>query len=202
MCHLNVDQHRQCLLSFLSFTCYLKWNLTRQLELTSDHQFRRPTHEHLPQNDWTTRPLLLFLVHSNKFNISVFKLNCSEKEEKLTQIKTITTTAKWFSLQPILVGTARLYFYVWAIAKALSFLKKWAILSLFFVFSNKHYNFYNNFCENYPSSILCWDSNPQPSDCKSYPLTTRPVANLINILRSLITTLELYLTGKYPILWP
>ena len=29
-----------------------------------------------------------------------------------------------------------------------------------------------------------------------------PVANLINILRSKITTLESYLTGKYPILWP
>ena len=32
--------------------------------------------------------------------------------------------------------------------------------------------------------------------------SSQPVTNLINILRSYITTLESYLTGKYPILQP
>ena len=51
-----------------------------------------------------------------------------------------------------------------------------ASVSFIFVFSNKHYNFYikymwKKFC---PSSIWCRDSNPQPSEHESPPITTRP----------------------------
>ena len=46
---------------------------------------------------------------------------------------------------------------------------------LIFVFSNKHYKFYNKYeCEKCPSSIRHRDSNSQPSDYESPPLTTRP----------------------------
>ena len=41
---------------------------------------------------------------------------------------------------------------------------------LFSVFSNKHqYNLYNK-----PTRIWCRDSNPQPLDFESSPITTRP----------------------------
>ena len=44
-----------------------------------------------------------------------------------------------------------------------------------FVFSNKHYKFYNKYeCEKCPSSIRHRDSNSQPSDYESPPLTTKP----------------------------
>ena len=42
------------------------------------------------------------------------------------------------------------------------------------VFSNKHYNFYNNICDKCPSSIRCQDLNPQPLGRESPPITTRP----------------------------
>ena len=55
---------------------------------------------------------------------------------------------------------------------------KWAIPGLFYrlflVFSNKHYNFYNNICEKCPSSIRCRDWNPRPLGIESPPVTTRP----------------------------
>ena len=44
---------------------------------------------------------------------------------------------------------------------------------LFLVFSNKHYNFYSNICEKCPSSIQCWDLNPQPLGRESPPINTR-----------------------------
>ena len=48
-------------------------------------------------------------------------------------------------------------------------------LFCFFIFSNKHYKFNNKYkCEKCPSSIWHWDSNSQPSDYESPPLTTRP----------------------------
>ena len=49
----------------------------------------------------------------------------------------------------------------------------WPLFHLFSVFSNKHqYNFTTNQCEQWPSSIQCWDSNPWPSEYESHPLTT------------------------------
>ena len=61
----------------------------------------------------------------------------------------------------------------------LLFLKKWTNPGLFFVFifvfSNKYYKFYNKYeCEKCPSSIRHRDSNSQPSDNESPPLTPRP----------------------------
>ena len=43
------------------------------------------------------------------------------------------------------------------------------------VLSNKQYNFYNKylFAEKCPSSIWCWDSNPQNSEREFLRLTTR-----------------------------
>ena len=59
------------------------------------------------------------------------------------------------------------------------FLKKWANPGLFFVYfrffqTNIVTVFTTNKCEKCPSSIRCRDSNSQPSDYKSSPLTTRP----------------------------
>ena len=34
--------------------------------------------------------------------------------------------------------------------------------------------FTTNFCEKCPSILQCWDSNPQPSELESPPITTRP----------------------------
>ena len=55
---------------------------------------------------------------------------------------------------------------------------KWpfpASFLLIFVFSGKHFNFYNNWIyEKCPSSIPCWDSNPRPTEHESPPITTRP----------------------------
>ena len=49
----------------------------------------------------------------------------------------------------------------------------WPLFHLFSVFSNKHqYNFTTNQCEQCPSSIQCWDSNPWPVEYESHPLTT------------------------------
>ena len=46
------------------------------------------------------------------------------------------------------------------------------LFRLFLVFSKKQYNFYNNsMC---PSSIWHRDSNPQPFEHESSPITTRP----------------------------
>ena len=60
----------------------------------------------------------------------------------------------------------------------LLFLKKMCqprlLFHLFSVFSLKHFNFSTNQCEKCPSSIWCWDANPQPSDYESPPLTIRP----------------------------
>ena len=48
------------------------------------------------------------------------------------------------------------------------------LFCLLLVFSNKRYKFYNKLCEKCRSSIPHWDSNSQPSDYDSPPLTTRP----------------------------
>ena len=45
---------------------------------------------------------------------------------------------------------------------------------IFFRLFKQHYNFTTNKCEKCPSSIQCWDSNPQSSDRESPPITTRP----------------------------
>ena len=48
---------------------------------------------------------------------------------------------------------------------------------LFNLFSSSETNitiFTTNICEKCPSSVLCWDLNPQPSDHESPPVTTRP----------------------------
>ena len=57
---------------------------------------------------------------------------------------------------------------------------------LFLVFWDKHYIFIANQLEKLycPYSIWPWDSNPWPLKHKPFPITTRPVANLINILWS------------------
>ena len=46
---------------------------------------------------------------------------------------------------------------------------------LFLVFSYKHYKFLQQiYVKKCPTSIRCPDSNPQPSECESPPITTRP----------------------------
>ena len=60
------------------------------------------------------------------------------------------------------------------------FFKKWANPGLFFVyfwsFQTNNTIFTANQCEKMscPSSILCRDSNPQPFERESPPITTRP----------------------------
>ena len=54
---------------------------------------------------------------------------------------------------------------------------KWAFPSSFRLFSSFQTNI--NFLQQInvkkcPSSILCWDSNSQPLECESPPITTRP----------------------------
>ena len=47
---------------------------------------------------------------------------------------------------------------------------------LFYLISSfqTHYKFYNKYlCEKCPSSIQCWDSNSQPAEHESPPITTR-----------------------------
>ena len=55
---------------------------------------------------------------------------------------------------------------------------KRGILGLFYVYFRSfqtNNNFFTiNWCEKYPSSIRCWDSNSWPSHYESSPLTTRP----------------------------
>ena len=48
------------------------------------------------------------------------------------------------------------------------------LFHLFSVFSNKQHNFSTNQCETCPSIIKCQDSNPQPLEHESSPITTRP----------------------------
>ena len=72
----------------------------------------------------------------------------------------------------------------WAILNKLSarcmyfYLKKWAIpgpfYRIFLVFSNKHYNFYINICEEMSSQYPYQGSNPKPLGRESPPITTRP----------------------------
>ena len=50
-----------------------------------------------------------------------------------------------------------------------------ASFSFIFVFSDTHYNFYNNKnAKNCPSSIWCWDLNSRPLEYESPTITTRP----------------------------
>ena len=64
------------------------------------------------------------------------------------------------------------------IANVQCFFKKWANPGLFFVyfrlFKQTLQFFTTNKCEKCPSSIWCRDSNPQPSEYESPPITTRP----------------------------
>ena len=58
-----------------------------------------------------------------------------------------------------------------------------------FVFSNKHYNFYNTKYEKCPFNILCWYLNLQPSEHESPLITTRqglPPSNLKYLLTKMI----------------
>ena len=50
------------------------------------------------------------------------------------------------------------------------------LFCLFSVFSNKHYKFLQQiYVKKIPSNIRCRDSNPRrPSECESFPITTRP----------------------------
>ena len=65
------------------------------------------------------------------------------------------------------------------------------LFRLFSFFSNKHeYNFSTNKCEKCPSSIWHWDSNPQPSEHESPPITTRsglplPISLCYNMISKL-----------------
>ena len=57
------------------------------------------------------------------------------------------------------------------------FKKKWFIPSLFFVYfrlSKQTLQFLQEICEKCPSSIRGCDSNPQPSEPESPPITTTP----------------------------
>ena len=58
------------------------------------------------------------------------------------------------------------------------FFNKWAIpglfLNIFGQFQIKTTIFTTNQGKNCPSSIWCWDTNPQPSQYRSSPITTRP----------------------------
>ena len=74
-----------------------------------------------------------------------------------------------------------------------------ASFSIFSVFSNKQYNFYNNsmWKMSCPSSIQRRDSNPRPLEHKMSPITTRPglpsdVPNLQELLLCLETFTETF----------
>ena len=62
--------------------------------------------------------------------------------------------------------------------KVICCFKKWGhprpLCDLFSVFSHKHDHFYNNIMWKCPSSIRCWDLNPQPLERGPSPITTRP----------------------------
>ena len=76
-----------------------------------------------------------------------------------------------------------------------------ASFCLFSIFSNKQYNFTTNICEKCPCSIRCRDSNPQPSEHESLPITTRPglPSNKKDFLASIVlcTQISVFVT-----LWP
>ena len=48
------------------------------------------------------------------------------------------------------------------------------LFRLFLVFSNKQYIFTTNQCEQFPSSIQNWGSNPWPLEHELSPITTTP----------------------------
>ena len=81
-----------------------------------------------------------------------------------------------------------------------------ALLGLFSVFSNKHYNFYKSKCEKCPSSTQCWDSNPRPSEHESplIPITPGPVHyinhNHINLAKNINYILALVMAGTIELL--
>ena len=62
-------------------------------------------------------------------------------------------------------------------------------------------------CEKSPSYIRCWNSNPEPSDCESHPITTRPglppistivLMKVLNILWLLYSYFRFYRTETLP----
>ena len=67
---------------------------------------------------------------------------------------------------------------------------KWANPGLFFVYFQSFQTnitiFTTTICEKCPSSIWCWDSNPQPSEHESLPITTRPGLPPLQLLLGLI----------------
>ena len=69
-----------------------------------------------------------------------------------------------------------------------SFFQKMGLLRplfhLFSVFSNTQYIFYNKsmWKMSCPFSIWCWDSNPQPLEHESSPITTVPGTPLVDFL--------------------
>ena len=72
---------------------------------------------------------------------------------------------------------------------------------LYAAFSHKHYNFCNNLmCTKYPFSKRYWDSNPQPFDHESPPITTRPgLPPLFNwkLITNSYSILGLYKVGGF-----
>ena len=56
------------------------------------------------------------------------------------------------------------------------------LFPVYFVISNKRYNFYNKYVKKCPSSMCCWDSNTQPSEHESLPITTCPGLSLVIIV--------------------
>ena len=94
---------------------------------------------------------------------------------------------------------ARLYFSL-----DIVFLKKQMghLQPLFHSFSSIQTNitiFTPNKCEKCPSSVQCWDSNPQPSRHESPHITTRPglprpVLNVLSSFQSVFHLLALYLS--------
>ena len=66
------------------------------------------------------------------------------------------------------------------------FLKKWANPSLFLIYFRlfKHTLLFLQQInvKKYPSSIWCWDSNSEPLEHKSLPITTRQVHNFMRML--------------------
>ena len=82
------------------------------------------------------------------------------------------------------------------------------LFHLFSVFSNKQYKFYYKLLWKIcPSSIWHQDSNSQPSDCESPPLTTRPglppMSEMFSVLhgKAYPWTIELYLSATRPPVW-
>ena len=76
----------------------------------------------------------------------------------------------------------------------LFFLKKWANSAHFFIyfwsFQTNITIFTTKICEKCPSSIWCQDSKPQPLECESLPIMTRPgLPPLINFLIVLLLSI-------------